>query len=659
MTHLANTTVTVGSQVTRTTNIANPSCYIESGGSASGKHVHFGLYHNGSNGGIYETLICGYSVTTEPRISRDGVTVNLNSTASNTNCPPPPPIDTDGDGIVDSADYCDNDPEDLNGVEDVDGCSENSCTTPAHPLMGDVNGDGRDDAIVFTMATGSWQVALSTGSGFAGFSTWAFNHGVNSCQRLIGDVNGDGRADALVFFANGEWHVGLSTGTSFGAPGSGLWASNHGVNSTRRLLADVDGDTRQDAVVYFASGGAWHSGLSSGVSFNKPGSGLWASGHGAGSSNQLLGDVNGDGAADAIVVFRGNGQWYVGTSSGSVFAGSGSGLWAQNHGTNSENQMLGDVSGDGSSDGLVYFDATGEWHAGLSSGINFAGSGGGLWASNHGVGLSYQLVGDATGDGAADAVVYFRGDGCWWIGSSTGSAFIAIGNANWTCGMPGTNGDLDGDTLSDASDNCVSILNATQLNTDVNFIDQTPPSTQDDSTHPNSDTAGDACDTDDDNDGLTDADEASGAACIGIITDPLLRDADGDRVLDGAECVRGTNPTSAASKPTIAQCGPNIDTDGDRLKDYVEVCAYNTDPAVTDTDGDQTLDGARDGCEAASINNDRVINSGDQLLMVLEILREPTPSLRLVSMDVNKDGALNSGDQLLLAQFISPSGQCP
>jgi hypothetical protein len=54
-----------------------------------------------------------------------------------------------------------------------------------------------------------------------------------------------------------------------------------------------------------------------------------------------------------------------------------------------------------------------------------------------------------------------------------------------------------------------------------------------------------------------------------------------------------------------------------------------------------------------------VVNSGDQLLMVLEIVREPSPSLRLVSYDINKDGAVNSGDQLILATFISPPGQCP
>ncbi|MBI5289827.1 MAG: hypothetical protein HY873_12720, partial [Chloroflexi bacterium] len=219
--------------------------------------------------------------------------------------------------------------------------------------------------------------------------------------------------------------------------------------------------------------------------------------------------------------------------------------------------------------------------------------------------------------------------------------------------------DTDGDVIIDSIDNCIAVPNTVQENTDVNFTDNTPPTSQDDKTWPNSDVAGDACDTDDDNDGLSDADEASGAGCSSVVTDPLLRDTDGDRVLDGAECALGTDPTSAGSKPTAAQCGSTTDADLDRLSARAEYCGYNTNPNNPDTDGDLSLDGSWDGCEAASLNGDRKVNSGDQLLMVLEILREPSPSLRLASYDINKDGAVNAGDQLLIALFIATPGQCP
>ena len=219
-----------------------------------------------------------------------------------------------------------------------------------------------------------------------------------------------------------------------------------------------------------------------------------------------------------------------------------------------------------------------------------------------------------------------------------------------------------GDTDGDANDNCPSVANAGQENSDANFIDQTPPSTQDDRTWANSDVPGDACDADDDNDGLSDAAEAAGCNGSGPLN-ALVRDSDGDRFLDGPECTFGTNPASAASKPALSSCGPAGDTDADRIQDRIEVCNYNSNPNDTDTDNDldgfQTTGLTKDGCEVASLNNDRVVNAGDQLLLVQEILRETTPSLRLVSFDLNKDGAVNAGDQLLMLLFISPSGQCP
>jgi immune inhibitor A len=228
--------------------------------------------------------------------------------------------------------------------------------------------------------------------------------------------------------------------------------------------------------------------------------------------------------------------------------------------------------------------------------------------------------------------------------------------------------DPDNDGVSATGDNCPSAANADQTNSDQNFLDQTPPSLKDDRTWPNSDAAGDACDTDDDNDGLSDTDEASGAACSGIVTNPAVRDTDGDRFLDGAECALGNDPTNSSDKPTQAACAAYLgvgllaDTDADRLRDFVEFCNYNTDPNDPDTDKDQ--DGlptglAKDGCEAASFNEDRVVTAADQILMAYEMVREISPSLRLVNMDINKDSVVSSADQLILAMFIAPPGQCP
>jgi hypothetical protein len=207
-------------------------------------------------------------------------------------------------------------------------------------------------------------------------------------------------------------------------------------------------------------------------------------------------------------------------------------------------------------------------------------------------------------------------------------------------------------------DNCPMVPNPAQTNTDGNYISHAPVYGTIDRTKANSDMFGDACDSDDDNDGLLDADESSGALCGGIVTMALVFDTDGDTDHDGAECALGTDPTSTASQPAPASCGAAVDGDGDRLTSRVEYCGYNTADSPTDTDGDMGLDGARDGCEAASLNADRVVNSGDQLLLAAEITRVPPPA-KLLSIDVNKDGGVNAGDQLVMSSLIATPGQCP
>jgi CSLREA domain-containing protein len=231
-----------------------------------------------------------------------------------------------------------------------------------------------------------------------------------------------------------------------------------------------------------------------------------------------------------------------------------------------------------------------------------------------------------------------------------------------------------------AFDNCPELYNPAQVNTDGNFFDNSPPyaASSDDKTRPNSDNRGDDCEVDPDNDILYNLCEGTPThtSCAGFPqncptgTPPFVYaspDTDGDLYLDGAECTLGTDPASAVSKPTPAMCAAYLgvaastDTDGDKLLDRIEFCHYNTDRTLIDTDGDASaaaLGGNRDGCEAASVNGDRSVNAGDQLLLASEITRIPPPA-KLTSFDINKDGGVNAGDQLVMATLISPPGQCP
>ncbi len=219
-----------------------------------------------------------------------------------------------------------------------------------------------------------------------------------------------------------------------------------------------------------------------------------------------------------------------------------------------------------------------------------------------------------------------------------------------------TAGDADCDAIADAADSCPSHYNPGQQNTDRNFLDLAGK-LYDDVTQPNSDSAGDACDSDDDNDGRSDGDEIGGIGCGGAVTNALDADSDGDNYLDGAECVIGTNPAAGAaglaSRPTNAQCGPSTDADGDRLVTFREVCFYNTDPASTNSDGDA----CNDGREVGSINGDIFVNVVDLQQIATEMGVYALPgSVVKVNFDITRDGNINVPD---LQQAAAQMGLCP
>ncbi len=238
----------------------------------------------------------------------------------------------------------------------------------------------------------------------------------------------------------------------------------------------------------------------------------------------------------------------------------------------------------------------------------------------------------------------------WEFVPVAGQTFTDSGTGACQAGAPGDD-DLDG--IADAVDNCPSVANAGQQNTDGNVIDLSPPKAYDDTTRAFSDTPGDACDDDDDGDGIDDADEASGAACGGVVTNAGAADSDGDNHTDGAECALGTNPNVVASKPTMAQCGATSDADGDGLPTFREVCLYGTDPANANSDGDARAD----GCEVASINAADVVNVVDLQQIASESGTYALPgSVVKVNFDITRNGSVDVADLQQAAARIAACG---
>ncbi|GEM_PF-5358430 len=129
-------------------------------------------------------------------------------------------------------------------------------------------------------------------------------------------------------------------------------------------------------------------------------------------------------------------------------------------------------------------------------------------------------------------------------------------------------------TVANCDDNCVDDPNPAQVDTDL-------------------DDQGDACDLDDDGDGLLDLDEAGAGG------DPLDPDTDGDGLGDGDEVAFGSDVADPDSDNDGLNDGdewtegtdPNAaDTDGDGLNDDIEV-TKGTDPTDDDSDDDTIIDG--------------------------------------------------------------------
>lgn len=178
-------------------------------------------------------------------------------------------------------------------------------------LVGDVNGDGLDDVMAY--GGQGLRVSLSTGTGFQTSALWSDEFifrvaNINSSRdvRELGDVNGDGRDDAVLFGDAGTY-VALSNGAGFHR--SSLWIADFGASTdwtvagNPRAVADVNGDGRED-LIGFGENGVLVA-LSNGAGFGPAEYWLddpefFASQWTSPRYDRQVSDVNGDGMADIV-----------------------------------------------------------------------------------------------------------------------------------------------------------------------------------------------------------------------------------------------------------------------------------------------------------------------------------------------------------------------
>ena len=153
---------------------------------------------------------------------------------------------------------------------------------------------------------------------------------------------------------------------------------------------------------------------------------------------------------------------------------------------------------------------------------------------------------------------YTIDNGSEWMYDQRGPGFfrfdperrlVDIGAFEYQFGQVDPDSDRDG--IPDNMDNCIIVYNPEQADTD-------------------SDSVGDVCDDDDDNDGLPDIVETNSGVFVSpgdTGTDPLIADTDGDGVNDGDEVAAGTDPLDHTSYPGV----PYGDVNGDGQVDVADL----------------------------------------------------------------------------------------
>lgn len=317
---------------------------------------------------------------------------------------------------------------------------------PETPLVGDFNGDLRDDAITFLgdsrwdWRRGDVMVALSTGTTLSPATKWHDFFAIGAEVPLVGDFNNDGRDDIALFKRSaagdqaGDVIVALSNGTSFGAPQ--LWHPFFGLGDELPMVGDWNGDLRDDIAVFKRTSPGAQAGdvlvaLSTGSSFGP--SQLWHSDFAFGADVPVVGDFNADQADDIAVLRRSStpgqeGRVLVALSSRTSFGPAS--IWHWFFGVGQEVPVVGDVNGDGRDDLAIFKRSTvgdvrmGDVVVARSNGYWFGTPE--VWHDFFGIGDELPAFGDLDRDGRDDALIFKRtGSGS----TATGYVLAAINAA--------------------------------------------------------------------------------------------------------------------------------------------------------------------------------------------------------------------------------------
>jgi len=192
--------------------------------------------------------------------------------------------------------------------------------------MGDVNDDGRADALLQNTVDGSVYAWMLNGTALVGSGYVGWTPGAGWRAAGIGDFNGDGKSDiALQNATTGEVYLWLLNGTALAGHGYVGWRPPS-ADWRLRDTGDYNGDGRSDILLQDAATGDCYAWLVDGTTVT--GSGFVGWRPGAAWVAQRGGDVNGDGNGDVLLRNGTTGESYIWTMSGTSVINSGFTGWA-------------------------------------------------------------------------------------------------------------------------------------------------------------------------------------------------------------------------------------------------------------------------------------------------------------------------------------------
>ncbi len=292
------------------------------------------------------------------------------------------------------------------------------------PMTGDFNGDGKVDIITFTRnnpnAVGDVYVALSDGTRFGSSSKWNDWFAIDQDQVVvIGDFDGDRIDDIATWLKASTRQVYVAKSHGAGMHDSFVWLGGIGSGSNDVLkAADVDGDGKEDLVLFARDQGNVYVALSNGSGFNTPQ--VWHNFFAVSSYERPeVGDVNGDGMAD-ILTFATNsptsyGDVYVAVSDGRQFGNKNSSdKWNDFFAVEPTQKIqIGDLNGDGMDDFFTFMPTpnSGQVYVVYSRGTFMSENY--LWTGSFAAGLSADVpfADDVNGDGKADLISFRQSEG--------------------------------------------------------------------------------------------------------------------------------------------------------------------------------------------------------------------------------------------------------